>query len=127
MRRDGVKELAWSYDNLRISTNAGPCCDREGVGLAVVNLLAVGRHHPCPEPLRDDRLAADGLRTPYRQHPVQDHHAEGSLRLLGREAASTQPRSDQRLVTSPRRLDQRASAIGYSDLPGQSPLFRDRR
>jgi len=35
MRRDGVKELSWFYDNLRISTNAGPCCDRDVTGIGV--------------------------------------------------------------------------------------------
>ncbi len=35
MRRDGVKELSWFYDNLRISTNAGPCCDRDVTGICV--------------------------------------------------------------------------------------------
>jgi hypothetical protein len=50
-----------------------------------------------PKLLQDDRLATDGIRAPGRQHPVQRRHADGSLSLLGREAAGSQTRSDQRL------------------------------
>jgi len=53
-----------------------------------------------PKLLRDDRLATDGVRPPGRQHPVQHRHADGSLSLLGREAAGSQTRSDQRLVAT---------------------------
>ena len=53
-----------------------------------------------PKLLRDDRLATDGIQAPGRQHPVQHRHADGSLSLLGREAAGSQTRSDQRLVTT---------------------------
>ncbi len=53
-----------------------------------------------PKLLRDDRLATDGIRAPGRQHPVQHRHADGSLSLLGREAAGSQTRSDQSLVTT---------------------------
>ena len=53
-----------------------------------------------PKLLHDDRLATDGIRAPGRQHPVQHRHADGSLSLLGREAAGSQTRSDQRLVTT---------------------------
>ena len=55
---------------------------------------------PSPKLLRDDRLATDGVRAPGRQHPVQHRHADGSLSPLGREAAGSQTRSDQRLVTT---------------------------
>ena len=34
------------------------------------------------------------------QHPVQHSHADGSLGLLAGKAARSQPRSDQRLVTT---------------------------
>jgi len=57
-----------------------------------------------PKLLCDDRLATDGIRAPGRQHPVQHRHADGSLSLLGREAAGSQTRSDQRLVTTHRRF-----------------------
>ena len=53
-----------------------------------------------PKLLRDDRLATDGIRASGRQYPVQHRHADGSLSLLGREAAGSQTRSDQRLVTT---------------------------
>jgi len=45
-----------------------------------------------PKLLRDDRLATDRIRAPGRQHPVQHRHADGSLSLLGREAAGSQTR-----------------------------------
>jgi len=63
-----------------------------------------GEMAPNPKLLRDDRLATDGIRAPGRQHPVQHRHADGSLSLLGREAAGSQTRSDQRLVTTHRRF-----------------------
>jgi len=53
-----------------------------------------------PKPLRDDRLATDRIRASGRQHPVQHRHADGSLSLLGREAAGSQTRSYQRLVAT---------------------------
>ena len=53
-----------------------------------------------PKLLKDDRLATDGIRALGRQHPVQHRHANGSLSPLGREAAGSQTRSDQRLVTT---------------------------
>jgi hypothetical protein len=56
---------------------------------------------PNPKLLHDDRLATDGIRASGRQHPVQHSHADGSLGLLAGEAAGSQPRSDQRLVTRP--------------------------
>ena len=59
-----------------------------------------GEMAPNPKLLCDDRLATDGIRASGRQHPVQHRHADGSLSLLGREAAGSQTRSDQRLVTT---------------------------
>ena len=59
-----------------------------------------GEMAPNPKLLHDDRLATDGIRAPGRQHPVQHRHADGSLSPLGREAAGSQTRSDQRLVTT---------------------------
>ncbi len=53
-----------------------------------------------PRLLCNDRLATDGIRAPGRQHPVQHRHADGSLGLLGGEAAGPQPGSDQRLVAT---------------------------
>jgi len=55
---------------------------------------------PNPRLLCDDRLAADGVWASGRQHPVQHRHADGSLGLLGGEAAGPQPGSDQRLVAT---------------------------
>jgi len=63
-----------------------------------------GEMAPNPKLLHDDRLATDGIRAPGRQHPVQHRHADGSLSPLGREAAGSQARSDQRLVTTHRRF-----------------------
>jgi len=63
-----------------------------------------GEMAPNPKLLHDDRLATDGIRAPGRQHPVQHRHADGSLSPLGREAAGSQTRSDQRLVTTHRRF-----------------------
>jgi hypothetical protein len=53
-----------------------------------------------PKLLRDYRLATDGIRASGRQHPVQHSHADGILGLLASKAAGSQPRSDQRLVTT---------------------------
>jgi len=53
---------------------------------------------PNPQLLCDDRLATDGIWASSRQHPVQHRHADGSLGLLGGEAAGSQPGSDQRLI-----------------------------
>jgi len=55
---------------------------------------------PNPRLLCNDRLTTDGNRAPGRQHPVQHRHADGSLGLLGGEAAGSQTRSDQRLVAT---------------------------
>ena len=63
-----------------------------------------GEMAPSPKLLRDDRLATDEIRAPGRQHPVQHRHADGSLGLLGGEAAGSQTRSDQSLVTTHRRF-----------------------
>jgi len=59
-----------------------------------------GEMAPSPKLLRDDRLATDGIRASGGQHPVQHRHADGSLSPLGREAAGSQTRSDQRLVAT---------------------------
>ena len=53
---------------------------------------------PKPNLLCDDRLATDGIGASDRQHPVQDRHADGSLGLLGSDAAGPQTWSDQRVV-----------------------------
>jgi len=55
---------------------------------------------PTPRLLCDDRLATDGIWASGRQHPIKHRHADGSLGLLGREAAGPQPGSDQRLVAT---------------------------
>jgi len=59
-----------------------------------------GEMAPNPRLLCDDRLATDGIWASGRQHPVQHRHADGSLGLLGGEAAGPQPGSDQRLVAT---------------------------
>jgi len=55
---------------------------------------------PNPRLLCGNRLATDRVWASSRQHPVQHRHADGSLSLLGREAAGPQTRSDQRLVAT---------------------------
>jgi len=49
------------------------------------------RDDPSPGSLCNDRLAADGFRASGRQHLVQYRHADGSLGLLGSEAALPLP------------------------------------
>ena len=74
---------------------------------ALVHSVDGGRDDPSPGPLCDDPLATDRFRASCQQHPVQDDHADGSLGLLGSEAAGSQPWSDQRFVG--KRLVSRAS------------------
>jgi hypothetical protein len=65
---------------------------------ALVHSTDEERDGPRTNLLCDDRLATDGIGASGRQHPVQDRHADGSLGLLGSEAAGPQTWSDQRLV-----------------------------
>ena len=67
---------------------------------ALVHSVDGGRDGPSPGPLCDDALATDGFRASCQQHPVQDGHADGSLGLLGSEAAGSQPWSNQRFVAA---------------------------
>jgi hypothetical protein len=67
---------------------------------ALVHSTDQRRDGPKSKLLCDDRLATDGIRASGRQHPVQHRHADGSLCLLGNEAAGAQPRPDQRLVAA---------------------------
>jgi hypothetical protein len=71
--------------------------------------------------------AGDGSRASGRQHQVHDSHADGSLSLLGSEAARSHPWSDQSLKTTHRRFDQCALAVAGGSLPGQSAPFHDHR
>jgi len=82
---------------------------------------------PNPRLLCDDRLATDGIWASGRQRPVQHRHADGSLGLLGGEAAGPQPGSDQRLVATHCRFYWRTLAVVGGDLPAQAALFRDHR
>jgi len=68
--------------------------------MALVHSVDGGRDDPSPGPLCDDPLATDGFRASCQQHPVQDGHADGSLGLLGSEAAGSQPWSNQRFVAA---------------------------
>jgi hypothetical protein len=90
--------------------------DQKGVGALGGERASTIR---CPEVLWDDPLAADRFRGSGRQHPVQDRNADGSLGLLGSEAACGQPGSDQRFVTAHCRFDQRALTVAGSRLPSQ--------
>ena len=60
-----------------------------------------------------------------RKHPNWDRNADGRLRLLGGEAACSQPRSDQRIVAAHRRFDERPLAIVCCSLPRQPSFLRD--
>jgi len=71
-----------------------------GMSEALVHSVDGGRDDPIPGPLCDDPLATDGFRASCQQHPVQDGHADGSLGLLGSEAAGSQPWSNQRFVAA---------------------------
>ena len=87
---------------------------------------ACGRRGKMPRhlgPLSDDRLAPDGLRASGRQHPVQHRHADRSRGLLGRKAAGSQPRFDQRLVATHCRFYETTLIVAGGGLPGQSALF----
>jgi len=102
-------------------------CIEEQLQRALVHLAAGGRDGPSPELLCDGPLNADRVRASSRQHPVQHRHADGSLGLLGREAACPQPGSDQRLVATHGRFHQRALAVVGCGLPAQAALFHDHR
>src|SRR5208282_2681483 len=65
-----------------------------------------GEVTPAREPLCDDALATNGDRASCLKHPIQNRDADGCLGLLGGEAACSQPRSDQCLVSAHRRFDQ---------------------
>jgi hypothetical protein len=69
-----------------------------------INKFAVGRWctrqtqgalAPNPSRYAMSGVAADGIRASSCQHPVQHHHADGSLSVLGRETAGSHSRSDQ--------------------------------
>src|SRR5208282_3196733 len=84
-----------------------------------------GEVTPAREPLCDDALATNGDRASCLKHPIQNRDADGCLGLLGGEAACSQPRSDQCLVSAHRRFDQRALAIICCFLPGQPSSLGD--
>jgi hypothetical protein len=65
---------------------------------AMVHFQTKGEITPNLKLLCDDRRAADGIRGSGRPHPIQHRHADGSLDLLSRKAAGSQPWSDQRLT-----------------------------
>jgi len=54
---------------------------------ALVHFPTEGEIAPDPGLLCDDRMVTDGIRASGRQHPIQYHHADGSLGLLSRKAA----------------------------------------
>jgi len=73
---------------------------------ALVHIQDGGRGDPAREPLCNDALATNGDRASCLKHPIQSRDADGCLGLLGGEAACSQPRSDQCLVSAHRRFDQ---------------------
>ena len=95
--------------------------------MALVHFQTEGEITPNPKLLCDDRLATDGIRASGRQHPIQHRHADGSLGLLSRKAAGSQPWSDQRLVATHCRFYQGPLAVTGCGLPSQAALFRDHR
>src|SRR3954462_1234731 len=92
---------------------------------ALVHLRLEGKTPPNPRPLSASRLAPDGFRASGRQHPVQDRHTNGRFGLLGHKSTGSQPRSDQRLVATHCRFDERPLAVSSRNLPSQASLFRD--
>ncbi len=56
---------------------------------ALVHLAGAGRDDPNPKRLGNDQLATNGIWASGRQHSVQNCHANGSLGLLGGEAAGS--------------------------------------
>jgi hypothetical protein len=68
--------------------------------MALVHFQTEASFTPSPKLLCDDRLTTDGIRASGHQHPIQHRYADGSLGLLSRKAAGSQPWSDQRLVTT---------------------------
>jgi hypothetical protein len=66
-----------------------------GIGRALVHFQTEGELTPSPRLLCDDRLTTDGVRASGHQHPIQHRHADGSLSLLSRKAAGSQPWSNQ--------------------------------
>ncbi len=104
-RHDAPKYLSPTDPGRNVSTILGSWPDGvDGPNGRWCTRQIQGEMAPSPKLLRDDRLATDGIRAPGRQHPVQHRHTDGSLSLLGREAAGSQTRSDQRLVTTHRRF-----------------------
>src|SRR5277367_4639579 len=86
----------------RVSTSSNPATPLywRRCKMALVHFRTEGEITPNPKLLCDDRLATDGIRASGRQHPVQHRHADGSLGLLSRKAAGSQPWTDQRFVTT---------------------------
>jgi hypothetical protein len=68
-------------------------------------------------------LVTDGIRTSGRQHPVQHSHADGGLGLLASKAAGSQPRPDQRLVTTHRHFYEGPLAVVGRNFPGRAALM----
>jgi hypothetical protein len=93
--------------------------------VALVHFRDGARSQPSLELLRGGALATNRVRATNRQHLVQNSSAAGCLSLLGGEAACSQPRSDQCLVSAHRRFDQRALAIICCFLPSQSSSLRE--
>ena len=102
-----------------------PWCRGKPRWLALVRLPDGGRDDPSPNPSRDHEGATNGSRASGRQHSVQDSHSDRAFSLLGIEAACPQPRSDQRLVVTHHRFNQRTSAISGRRPPGQSSAVGD--
>jgi hypothetical protein len=61
---------------------------------------------PAPEPLSDNVSETNEARASSRQHLAQDGNPDSCFGLLGGEAACSQPRFDQCLVSAHRRFDQ---------------------
>src|ERR1039457_6654238 len=82
-----------------------------------------------PSDLRSDVRTADGVRPSCIQHAVEDGHADSRFSLLTREreAARSQARSDDGLVSAHGGFNQSALAVVGLLLPAQSSMCGNRK
>src|SRR5918997_6329321 len=95
---------------------------RVGMGSALVH---GGRRTDSGGPARALSGDADGKRLRNADHAVEHLGGHGGFALLGRQAAGSQPRSDDRLVAPDRGLREAAPAIAGYPLPSHAALLSD--
>src|SRR5674476_252125 len=72
-----------------------------------------------PASLGGEVYTADGVRVSRVQHAVEDGHTDGRFGLLAGEAAGSQARTDDGLVSAHRSFNQSALAVASFLLPAQ--------